>query len=407
MGRTTLVTQRAPAPTVLAGRYRLGDVIGRGGMGDVYAAVDTRLDRQVAVKILRPEMAAQPDIRTRFESEALSAARLSHPNVVTVFDTGEDDGVPFIVMECLPGRTLGDAMAAGPVDQQWLRHVAVDVLGALGAAHAAGVVHRDVKPGNILLTDDGRAKVADFGIAKTLEPVPGRVVDTTATHQMLGTPAYLAPERIEGEPASPQSDIYSLGVVLYEALAGVKPFTGDTPLAVAMAACHTDPEPLVDLRPDVDPALAAVVARAMQRDPAARFASAAEMEQAMGAAAAAAPPDAAMATLVDAPVVDQTRVLTGITASRPPVIAAVPAWLRRRRLAALGVTTVVLLVVLAAAIASGHDRNNVKSPSTADTVPVSVTTTPTVTTPPTTVPVVRIQVTVPARRGKRHHRGNG
>jgi serine/threonine-protein kinase len=400
------VTQRTSAPTVLAGRYRLGDVIGRGGMGDVHAAVDLRLDRQVAVKILRPEMAAQPEIRTRFESEALSAARLSHPNVVTVYDTGEDDGVPFIVMECLPGRTLGGAMATGPADQEWLRHITADVLGALGAAHAAGVVHRDVKPGNILLTDDGRAKVADFGIAKSLEPVPGRMVDTTAAHLMLGTPAYLAPERIEGEPASPRSDIYSVGVVLYEALAGAKPFTGDTPLAVAMAAVHDDPEPLGQRRLDVEPALAAVVARAMQRDPAARFASAAEMEQAL----AAAPPapmhtslaDSATPTLVDAPVDDRTRVLAGVAPSRPPVVAALRALWRRRRLAVLAVTTVFLVAVLAAALASGHDRNNVKTPSTADTVPVSVTSTPVVTAPPTTTAGVQIQISVPARRGKRH-----
>jgi serine/threonine-protein kinase len=405
------VTQRTSAPTVLAGRYRLGDVIGRGGMGDVHAAVDLRLDRQVAVKILRPEMAAQPEIRTRFESEALSAARLSHPNVVTVYDTGEDDGVPFIVMECLPGRTLGGAMATGPADQEWLRHVTADVLGALGAAHAAGVVHRDVKPGNILLTDDGRAKVADFGIAKSLEPVPGRMVDTTAAHLMLGTPAYLAPERIEGEPASPRSDIYSVGVVLYEALAGAKPFTGDTPLAVAMAAVHDDPEPLGQRRPDVEPALAAVVARAMQRDPAARFASAAEMEQALGAAPPAPPhtplADSATPTLVDAPVDDRTRVLAGVAPSRPPVVVALPALWRRRRLAVLAVTTVFLVAVLAVALASGHDRNNVKTPSTADTVPVSVTTTPVVSAPPTTPPGVQIQISVPARRGKRHGGGKG
>ena len=387
-------------------------MIGRGGMGDVYRAVDTRLDREVAVKVLRPEMARQPDIRTRFETEALSAARLSHQSVVTVYDSGEDDGVPFIVMECLPGRTLATAMAAGPVDQGWLRHVADDVLGALGAAHAAGVIHRDVKPGNILLTDDGRAKVADFGIAKSLEPVAGRAFDTTG-HLMLGTPAYLAPERVEGEPATPQSDLYSLGVVLYEALAGTKPFTGDTPLAVAMAVVHAEHAPLPELRPDVDPSLAAVVETAMQRDPAARFDSAADMQRALGASMAAAPPDAEMATLVEQP--DQTSVLPAIAASPAPVLAVAPAWLRRRRAALLLAAAVVAVAVaLAVAMASGHDRGSVNQPATTDSTPASVTNGSVVTTPTTQVSI-QVQIPVPAqtaparggRGGGKHRKGNG
>ena len=384
-------------------------------MADVYAAVDERLDRHVAVKVLRPEMAAKPEIRTRFESEALSAARLAHPNVVTVYDTGEDHGVPYIVMECLPGRTLSTAMAAGPVDQPWLCHIALDVLGALAAAHAAGVVHRDVKPGNILLTDDGRAKVADFGIAKSLEPVGGRFIDTTATNMMLGTPAYLAPERIQGEPATPRSDLYSLGVVLYEALTGVKPFTGDTPLAVAMAAVHEEPAPLTDLRPDVEPGLAAVVARALQRDPAARFASAEEMADAVSVVQRAAPVEAEVATMVETPldspldtqVADRTRVLPSMAPAHPPAAAAAAAWMRRRRLAALAVATVVGLIVLAVALAPGHHRASVNNPATADTVPASVTTLPVFTGPPTTASGVQIQVSVPPVRGKRHRKGHG
>ena len=154
-------------------------------MAEVYEGHDERLDRAVAVKVLRPEMAADTGVRERFEAEARSAARLSHPNVVAVFDTGEDEGTPYLVMERLPGETLADRMAAGPVDQAWLRRVAGDVLGALGAAHAAGLVHRDVKPGNILLAADGSAKVADFGIAKSLE-LAG---DLTGTGLLVGTPA--------------------------------------------------------------------------------------------------------------------------------------------------------------------------------------------------------------------------
>ena len=153
------------AETVLGGRYRLGALLGRGGMAEVYDAVDERLDRPVAVKLLRPTMALRHDVRRRFESEARSAARLSHPNAVAVFDTGQDGDVPWLVMERLPGETLADRMQRGPLDADWVRRMAGDVLGALGAAHAAGLVHRDVKPGNILLDDNDCAKVADFGIA--------------------------------------------------------------------------------------------------------------------------------------------------------------------------------------------------------------------------------------------------
>ncbi|HUQ39906.1 MAG TPA: serine/threonine-protein kinase [Acidimicrobiales bacterium] len=274
----------AATDELLADRYRLGRLLGRGGMAEVWDAEDLRLHRPVAVKILSEEMAARPDIRARFDIEARAAARLSHPNVVAVYDTGDTGGAsgagrPFLVMERLPGTTMADRMGDGPVDQRWLVGVTTDVLGALDAAHEAGIVHRDIKPANILLDSDGRAKVADFGIAKLAE-IDGSV-DLTTTKMMVGTPAYLAPERIEGLPATPASDLYSLGVVLYEALAGAKPFSGTTPMAVALAAQMADPAPLRRIRRDVDPRLAAVVTRAMAKDPASRFATAAEMTQAL------------------------------------------------------------------------------------------------------------------------------
>ncbi|HZQ28456.1 MAG TPA: protein kinase [Acidimicrobiales bacterium] len=268
---------------VLADRYRVGEVLGRGGMADVYDATDTRLGRSVAVKVLNPAMAVRPDVRRRFEEEARSAARLSHPNLVSVFDTGQegDDGTPWIVMERLSGETLADRMAAGPLDADFVVRVAGDVLGALGAAHKAGILHRDVKPGNILFGDDGCAKVADFGIAKSVEAVGN---DATTAGMLLGTPRYLAPERIDGEPATPSSDLYALGVVLYEALSGRKAFQGDTPVTTAYSVQHDTPEPLTSLRPGLTPALTDVIERAMSRDPHRRFHSAEEMQAALAPA---------------------------------------------------------------------------------------------------------------------------
>ena len=260
---------------LIAGRYELGSLLGRGGMAAVYAGTDRRLRRDVAVKLLHPEMAARPDVRRRFEAEARAAAGLAHANVVAVFDTGEHDGVPFIVMERLPGTTLADVLCDAPVDPRRVRGIAGDVLGALGAAHAAGIVHRDVKPGNILICDDGRAKVADFGIATRVD------ADPTSAGHLIGTPAYLAPERLAGDAASPRSDLYSLGVVLYEALAGTKPFTGDPPLAVAHAIQQGTYASLGEVRPGLDPRLVDAVERAMAREPAERFASAAAMAAAL------------------------------------------------------------------------------------------------------------------------------
>lgn len=348
------------APRLLSDRYRIGPLLGRGGMAEVYDGFDERLRRGVAIKVLRPDMAADPEVRSRFEVEARSAAGLSHPNVVAVFDTGEHDGTPFIIMERLPGETLADRMAAGPVDQAWLRQVAGDVLGALGAAHAAGLVHRDVKPGNILIADDGCAKVADFGIAKSLEVAH----EVTGTGLLIGTPAYLAPERLEGLPATERSDLYSLGVVLYEALAGAKPFDGPTPVAVADAVLHTAPRPLRELRPDVDPAFAAAVGRAMARNPSERPASAHELARAVRGGQVMTAPDPTVALAVEGAGTDATLVgAPGLVT--PPPGGGVPAGAatgagagirrisrrggaQRMRLALLAAGALVLVLVLLA-----------------------------------------------------------
>lgn len=338
---------------LVAGRYRLGELLGRGGMSEVYEAKDERLERSVAVKLLRPELAVRDDVRLRFEVEARAAAGLAHPNVVAVYDTGEDDGLPFIVMEQLPGETLGDRIAAGPVDPAWLRARALEVLGALGAAHAAGIVHRDVKPGNILIASDGHSKIADFGIAKSIERLPDEV-ELTGTNLLVGTPAYVAPERMAGNPATPASDLYSLGVVLYEALAGGRPADG------------------VTLPTGSDPAMVAAIDRSLRPNPLDRFASAGEMADALGRPAAAptifgAPADQ---TLIGAPIALRRR-------SRP-----VGAWIA----VVLGV---LLLGGIALAAATGDDKEEPGSTPTT-TLPSTTSTAPRETTSTT-----RTRVTVP------------
>jgi eukaryotic-like serine/threonine-protein kinase len=274
-------TRRAGSdpPTRVAERYDLGAVLGRGGMGEVRTATDVRLDREVAVKLLRADLAEMNEVRARFEAEARAAAALVHPNVVAVFDAGEDRGAPYIVMERLPGRTLADELAERELSTAEVYEVARSVLGALEAAHRAGIVHRDVKPGNVLRGTDGTWKVADFGIAKSAEAAG----DITVTGVMIGTPAYVAPERIEGRPATPASDLYSTGVVLYEALSGRRPYDAENAMALAMRIRAGHAPPLQNVAPDVDPNLERVVERAMATDPARRFASAAEMWRALEA----------------------------------------------------------------------------------------------------------------------------
>jgi serine/threonine protein kinase len=267
------------ATDLLGGRYRLRGILGRGGMAEVRDGWDTRLDRAVAVKLLHPVLSTQTDNRRRFEAEAKSAAALSHPNVVAVHDTGEQDGTPYIVMERLPGRTLADMIANGPVPQPAVRIVLDQVLAALAVAHDAGILHRDIKPGNILFTASGEAKVADFGIAKSAQ------LDHTATGQILGTAAYLSPDRILGRPATAGDDLYALGVVGYEALTGRRPYIQENLGALARAIMDERPPPVAALRPDVDAQLAAVVERAMAKSPAMRFATATDMRAALAGGA--------------------------------------------------------------------------------------------------------------------------
>jgi serine/threonine protein kinase len=262
------------ASELLGGRYELRGVLGRGGMAEVRDGWDMRLDRPVAIKILHPGIDTQPDNRRRFEAEARAAAALDSAHIVAIHDSGEHNGTPFIVMERLSGESLHDKIALGPLSQPLVRSILDGVLAALVSAHQAGILHRDIKPANILFTSSGEAKVSDFGIAKTS-------YNFTATGQIVGTMAYLSPDRVLGRPATAADDVYALGVVGYEALTGRRAFEQENIAALAHAILNDQLPPIAALRPDIDPALAAVVAQAMARDPAMRFQSAGAMRAAL------------------------------------------------------------------------------------------------------------------------------
>jgi predicted Ser/Thr protein kinase len=248
---------------ILGGRYRLLRRIASGGMGSVWEAEDTILHRKVAVKVLSEALAEEDRFVERFRREARAAAGLSHPNVAGVFDYGEDCERPFIVMELIDGETLADRLRRqGRLPWPEAVAIAGQVAGALEAAHRTGIVHRDVKPGNIMLTPSGNVKVMDFGIAAATWAAP-----LTATGTAMGTATYISPEQTSGKRATPESDVYSLGVVLYEMLTGEPPFTGDTPVAVAMAHVRDTPPPLRQRAPDVPAHVDLVTQRALAKDP--------------------------------------------------------------------------------------------------------------------------------------------
>jgi eukaryotic-like serine/threonine-protein kinase len=248
---------------LLDGRYRVGARVARGGMATVYEALDTRLDRVIALKVMHVGLGDDAEFGRRFVREARAAAQLSHPNVVAVFDQGDDDGTLFLAMEYVPGRTLRDVVRQrAPMPPVRALDLLAPVLSALSAAHDAGIVHRDIKPENVLIADDGTVKVADFGLARAVT-----TTGNTATQGILmGTVSYLAPELVTNGSADARSDVYSAGIVLYELLTGVKPHTGDSPIQVAYRHVHADvPAPSL-LRPDIPPYVDALVQRATARD---------------------------------------------------------------------------------------------------------------------------------------------
>ena len=260
---------------VYNGRYQLHRQLGRGGMAIVYLAHDQLLDRPVAVKVLNADFAGDPSFVERFRREAQAAANLNHPNIVSVFDWGEEDGTYYIVMEYIEGRPLDEILAAeGPLHPDRAADVAIDIAAGLALAHRSGVVHRDIKPGNVMIAQpSGQVKVTDFGIAKVI----GGDSELTQAGTVMGTATYFSPEQAQGKRLDPRSDLYSLGVVLYEMTVGRPPFTGDTPVAIAYQHVQESPPPPRSMNPAIPLALEAITLKLLAKDPVLRYPSAEDL----------------------------------------------------------------------------------------------------------------------------------
>jgi eukaryotic-like serine/threonine-protein kinase len=266
-------------PQVLGERYEIGGVLGRGGMAEVHRGRDLRLGREVAVKVLRHDLARDPSFQVRFRREAQASASLNHPAIVAVYDTGEDrtatGATPYIVMEYVEGETLRDVLRReGQLTPERAMALSADICGALDFSHRNGIVHRDVKPGNVMITPQGTVKVMDFGIARA---VSDSAATMTSTAAVIGTAQYLSPEQARGEGVDARSDVYSMGCVLFELVTGAPPFTGDSPVSVAYQHVREDPRLPSSINPNIPPELDAIVLKAMSKNPANRYQSAAEM----------------------------------------------------------------------------------------------------------------------------------
>ncbi len=259
--------------TVINDRYEIHKRIGRGGMADVFSARDLLLDRQIAVKVLFPEYATDPNFVERFRREAQAAANLSHPNIVNVYDWGKYEGTYFITMEEVQGRTLAEILKTNKqLTAKQAAEISSEVAAALGFAHENGVAHRDIKPANILIGSNGQVKVADFGIARAMNsPTESNL---TQVGSVMGTATYFSPEQAQGAQPDPRSDLYSLGIVMYEMVAGRPPFTGENPVSIAYKQVHDAPQPLVQIVADVPRSFEAIVAKLLAKDPKLRYPSA-------------------------------------------------------------------------------------------------------------------------------------
>src|SRR4051812_18034990 len=267
------------SPQVLGERYEIGGVLGRGGMAEVHHGRDLRLGREVAVKVLRQDLARDPSSQVRFRREAQAAASLNHPAIVAVYDTGEDrtpsGATPYIVMEYVEGETLRDVLRRERrLSPERAMSLTADICAALDFSHRNGIVHRDVKPGNVMITPQGTVKVMDFGIARAVSDSAATMPSTAA---VIGTAQYLSPEQARGEGVDARSDVYSAGCLLYELVTGTPPFTGDSPVAVAYQHVREDPRTPSSINPEIPPELDAILLKAMSKNPANRYQSAADM----------------------------------------------------------------------------------------------------------------------------------
>lgn len=325
---------------VIAGRYQILEKVGAGGAAQVYKAMDTRLKRVVALKFLHESYLHDPTFVQRFEREAQAAAGLGSPNIVHIYDFEQADGQYFIVMEYLPHSLRDHLRRHARLPEHEARRLVSQVLEGLAIAHAAGLIHRDMKPQNVLLADQGQPKISDFGIVKAL----GRTM-LTQSGKTPGTPQYMAPEQVKGEEVTPRTDLYAVGVMLYEMLSGRLPFEGEEPMLVALAHVLREPKPLREVAPHVSPAMAAAVEKALAKDPEARFPNAEEMRKALQ--------NTANANAGDTPTVIPKPQDPAVTADLPPVPHPVtpppppPAPSRRLWTAISGVVGMLLIAGIA------------------------------------------------------------
>ena len=360
------------------GRYRLISRIAIGGMGEVWKAHDPIILRDVAIKILKPEYMGDPGFLERFRTEAKHAARVNHEGIANVYDYGEDAGSAFLVMELVPGDSLAKILEQRKfLPELEVLDIVAQTARALYAAHQEGLVHRDVKPGNLLITPEGQVKITDFGIARVADQV-----SLTATGQVMGTVQYLAPEQATGKPATPSTDIYSLGIVAYEALAGKRPFTGENQMTIAMSQIKDAPPPLSE---DLDPAVVELIMSCLAKKAVMRPATALELAQRAEKISGKAPRGQFNTRVIDTvkPIPQTTSIIETVeTAQEKP--AAIWPW----------VSVVVILVLTAAGVIFAMLSQPTPTPTQTPTETPTVAPTPTATETPTETPTAPTETTV-------------